>query len=85
MASQHPTSQFILLVSSKGNWTIHRHNVLVHEVHDLGDLDYDDGTFDFIQLRRPVSHEIWPRALKEMVRITKPGGCIQTIEFKIKV
>ncbi|KAG0969140.1 hypothetical protein G6F29_014253 [Rhizopus arrhizus] len=46
-------------------------------------LPYEDNTFDFVQMRlftAALRKEEWPIALKEIIRLTKPGGMIQLME-----
>lgn len=54
----------------------------------LEGLNYPDNTFDFVHMRLFILalREIeWPIAIKEILRVTKPGGMIQLIEFDLKV
>ncbi|CEG64213.1 hypothetical protein RMATCC62417_01231 [Rhizopus microsporus] len=46
-------------------------------------LPYEDNTFDFVHIRLLVlslREEEWPLAVKEAVRVTKPGGYLQFVE-----
>lgn len=46
-------------------------------------LPYEDHTFDFVHMRLLVlslREEEWPLAIKEAVRVTKPGGYLQFVE-----
>lgn len=54
----------------------------------LEGLNYPDNTFDFVHMRLFILalREIeWPIAIKEILRVTKPGGMIQLLEFDLKV
>lgn len=54
----------------------------------LEGLDYPDNTFDFVHMRLFILalREVeWPIAIKEILRVTKPGGMIQLLEFDLKV
>ncbi|KAI8391166.1 S-adenosyl-L-methionine-dependent methyltransferase [Radiomyces spectabilis] len=54
----------------------------------LTGLPFPDNTFDFVQMRLLVAAirvEEWPSAMKELMRVTKPGGLIQSIEIDLKV
>lgn len=51
-------------------------------------LPYADNTFDFVHMRffvYALRKEEWPMALKEIIRVVKPGGMIQTTEFEFRV
>ncbi len=51
-------------------------------------LNYPDNTFDFVHMRLFILalREVeWPIAIKEILRVTKPGGMIQLLEFDLKV
>ncbi|CEJ02869.1 hypothetical protein RMCBS344292_16862 [Rhizopus microsporus] len=46
-------------------------------------LPYEDNTFDFVHMRLLVlslREEEWPLAVKEAVRVAKPGGYLQFVE-----
>ncbi|KAG0789437.1 hypothetical protein G6F22_006710 [Rhizopus arrhizus] len=46
-------------------------------------LPYEDNTFDFVQMRffiLALRKEEWPLAIKEIIRVVKPGGMIQLME-----
>lgn len=54
----------------------------------LEGLDFPDNTFDFVHMRLFILalREVeWPVAIKEILRVTKPGGIIQLLEFDLKV
>ncbi|CAO3702879.1 unnamed protein product [Rhizopus stolonifer] len=49
-------------------------------------LPYPDNTFDFVCMRLLVAalrEGEWPIAIKELIRVTKPGGMIQSTEIDI--
>lgn len=51
-------------------------------------LSYQDNTFDFVYMRFLVlglREEEWPVAIREMLRVTKPGGMIQLLEVDFAV
>ncbi|KAF1800584.1 S-adenosyl-L-methionine-dependent methyltransferase [Mucor lusitanicus] len=51
-------------------------------------LDYPDNTFDFVHMRLfilALRESEWPIAIKEILRVTKPGGVIQLLEFDLKM
>ena len=51
-------------------------------------LDIPDNTYDFVFMRLFVlalREEEWERAIQEVVRITKPGGIIQCLEYYFTV
>lgn len=51
-------------------------------------LPYADNTFDFVNMRffvYALRKEEWPIAFKEIIRVVKPGGMIQTTEFEFRV
>ncbi|KAI8971488.1 S-adenosyl-L-methionine-dependent methyltransferase [Mycotypha africana] len=54
----------------------------------LQGLDYPDDTFHFVHMRLLVAafrKEEWPIAIKELLRVTKPGGMIQLLEHNSRV
>lgn len=51
-------------------------------------LSYADNTFDFVHIRFLVlalREDQWPMTIKELARVTKPGGMIQMTELDINV
>lgn len=49
----------------------------------LEGLPFPDNTFDFVHMRLllfAVPAEHWPRVLRELLRVTRPGGWIESIE-----
>ncbi|KAG1523060.1 hypothetical protein G6F51_014556 [Rhizopus arrhizus] len=49
-------------------------------------LSYADNTFDFVDIRFLVlalREDQWPMTIKELARVTKPGGMIQMTELDI--
>ena len=54
------------------------------EADTLKGLPFDDNTFDFVFQRLNVTcfkQTEWPVVLREMVRVAKPGGYIESSEF----
>ncbi|CEJ03075.1 hypothetical protein RMCBS344292_17065 [Rhizopus microsporus] len=50
-------------------------------------LPYEDNTFDFVHMRFLVlalREDEWPMAIKELIRVTKPGGMVQISEIGFK-
>ncbi|RUS29989.1 hypothetical protein BC938DRAFT_479985 [Jimgerdemannia flammicorona] len=46
-------------------------------------LPFDDNTFDFVFERANMtcfSNAVWPAVLRELIRVTKPGGYIELVE-----
>ncbi|KAI8144694.1 hypothetical protein BJV82DRAFT_605896 [Fennellomyces sp. T-0311] len=80
MSSEYENSQFTIL-ADKADYNIHQHNVHVRigDVHTL-----DDDTFDFVHVLRVIPQNTWPQVLEDIIRVTKPGGCIQTVQFELK-
>ncbi|KAI9281576.1 S-adenosyl-L-methionine-dependent methyltransferase [Sporodiniella umbellata] len=47
-------------------------------------LPYEDNTFDFVHMRffvYSLRADEWPKAIKEAIRVAKPGGMIQFVDF----
>ncbi|KAI9499180.1 hypothetical protein BDB00DRAFT_924455 [Zychaea mexicana] len=80
MASEHSSSQFTIL-ADRADYKIHQHNVHVRigDVHSL-----DDDIYDFVHVLRVIPQTTWPSLLEELIRVTKLGGCIQTVQFELK-
>ncbi|RCH84248.1 hypothetical protein CU098_008031, partial [Rhizopus stolonifer] len=54
----------------------------------LHGLPYPDNTFDFVHMRLLVyalREEEWPVAIKEAIRVVKPGGMLQFVESGLKL
>lgn len=54
----------------------------------LEGLPYPDNTFDLVHLRLLVlalRYDEWPGVIKELLRVTKPGGLIQMMEPDYRV
>ncbi|KAI9278708.1 hypothetical protein BDA99DRAFT_492916 [Phascolomyces articulosus] len=80
MAAEHSSSQFTIL-ADRADYNIHQHNVHVR----IGDVrSLDDDTFDFVHVLRVIPQTSMTRILEELIRVTKPGGCIQTVQFELK-
>ncbi|KAL1916689.1 uncharacterized protein VTP21DRAFT_5393 [Calcarisporiella thermophila] len=51
-------------------------------------LPFEDGSFDFVhqrQMATAIPKDQWPAVLRELKRITKPGGWIQLVETDLEV
>lgn len=51
-------------------------------------LPYADNTFDFVHMRLLVyalRKDEWPVAIKEAIRVVKPGGILQLVEGEPRV
>lgn len=54
----------------------------------LDPLDFPDNSFDMVNARTMVGFmfpEAWPRLLREMMRVCRPGGIIRLTEFELPV
>ncbi|RCH92658.1 hypothetical protein CU097_012808 [Rhizopus azygosporus] len=54
----------------------------------LKGLPYEDNTFDFVHMRLLTGSlcvDQWPIAIKELIRVTRPGGIIQLTEIDNKL
>ncbi|KAG0835072.1 hypothetical protein G6F19_004879 [Rhizopus arrhizus] len=54
----------------------------------LAGLPFHDNTFDFVQMRLLIfalREEEWPVAIKELLRVTKPGGIVQILEPVLEI
>ncbi|KAF7727053.1 hypothetical protein EC973_008100 [Apophysomyces ossiformis] len=62
-------------------------NVKFHQGDVLQKLDFADDTFDFVHMRNMLfAFEVkdWPIAVREALRVTKPGGVLQLLEMDIR-
>ena len=51
-------------------------------------LPFEDNTFDLVNTRLfllDLTATLWPEFIKEVLRITKPGGILQMMELQIMV
>jgi SAM-dependent methyltransferase len=49
-------------------------------------LPFADETFDFVHMRlliMAIPHEQWPSVIKELIRVTRPGGWVESVETTI--
>jgi hypothetical protein len=49
-------------------------------------LPFADSSFDFVHMRllvMAIPHEQWPQVIDELVRVTRPGGWVESIETTI--
>ncbi|CEG64177.1 hypothetical protein RMATCC62417_01201 [Rhizopus microsporus] len=54
----------------------------------LETLPYEDNTFDFVHMRLMIfalREDEWPGAIKELLRVTKPGGLVQIVDANIEL
>ncbi|KAG1180551.1 hypothetical protein G6F70_001663 [Rhizopus microsporus] len=54
----------------------------------LDRLPFEDNSFDFVHMRLFVlalQVNQWPIAINEILRVTKPGGMVQLVEFDLKM
>ncbi|RUS19451.1 S-adenosyl-L-methionine-dependent methyltransferase [Endogone sp. FLAS-F59071] len=59
-------------------------NCAFFEANVLNGLQFEDNSFDFVFQRAQTScfnMESWPGILKELMRVTKPGGYIELREY----
>ncbi|KAG0191262.1 hypothetical protein DFQ28_000657 [Apophysomyces sp. BC1034] len=53
----------------------------------LTQLPFESDTFDLVQIRlmtASLDSDDWPSALREVIRVTKPGGWIQSLEVDLQ-
>ncbi len=49
-------------------------------------LPFADGSFDFVHMRlliMAIPHEQWPQVIRELMRVTRPGGWVESVETTI--
>ena len=54
----------------------------------LEGLPFPDASFDFVHMRLLVSaipHDRWPYVVRELVRVTRPGGWVESVEAVLPV
>ena len=59
------------------------HNYRYVQGNFVEGLPFNDGSFDYVHMRAVwsgMAPEKWPIALRELVRVTKPGGWIESVE-----
>jgi SAM-dependent methyltransferase len=59
------------------------HNYRYVQGNFLEGLPFNDGSFDYVHLRAvwsAMAPEKWPITLRELARVTKPGGWIESVE-----
>ncbi|KAL1915872.1 uncharacterized protein VTP21DRAFT_6260 [Calcarisporiella thermophila] len=95
MASDYPNSEFIgidvqSMMFPQELWPdLRMPSNLKFELVDIlrGPLPYPDATFDFVHQRLmnlAIPKRQWPDVIKELKRVTKPGGWIQLLEADIE-
>lgn len=76
MATRYPTTRFTFLVDMlKPIQQLHNIRLHTGSLKDLHD------TFDLIHFQRPLAMS----ELEEIIALSKPGACVQTVQFQIKV
>lgn len=76
MATRYPTTRFTFLVDMfKPIQQLHNIRLHTGSLKDLHD------TFDLIHFQRPLAMS----ELEEVIALSKPGACVQTVQFQIKV
>ncbi|HLY31679.1 MAG TPA: methyltransferase domain-containing protein [Ktedonobacterales bacterium] len=49
-------------------------------------LPFADGSFDFTHMRlliMAIPHDQWPKVVQELIRVTRPGGWVESVETTI--
>jgi ubiquinone/menaquinone biosynthesis C-methylase UbiE len=49
-------------------------------------LPFGDNTFDFVHMRlliMAIPHDQWPQVIRELIRVTRPGGWIESVETTV--
>ncbi|RHZ87026.1 hypothetical protein Glove_41g82 [Diversispora epigaea] len=84
MATEYQNPQFTGIdVAPLYPTEIKPENVTFQQANVLLGLPFEDNTFDFVYIRFMIfafSVEDWERAIKEVVRVTKPGGWVEIME-----
>nr|CAG8477791.1 3429_t:CDS:2 [Entrophospora candida] len=87
MASEFPQSQFTGIdISPMYPSQVKPGNVEFLHVDVLKGLPFNDNTFDFVVIRNMItafSSSDWKFCIQELIRVTKPGGYIESSEFEI--
>lgn len=77
MATKYPATRFTFLVDMLR--PLQQPNNVRFQTGHLKDLH--DDTFDLIHFQRPLAM----RELDDVIALSKPGACVQTVQFQIKV
>ncbi|CAO3635617.1 unnamed protein product [Mucor hiemalis] len=86
MAVEYPKSKFVgvdTTVSENVMFKLPNVTLLPGDV--VKGLDFPDNSFDYIQMRVAgtiLRTKEWPKALEEVYRLLRPGGCIGFFEFE---
>ncbi|KAI9362149.1 hypothetical protein BD770DRAFT_316411 [Pilaira anomala] len=84
MATEYPSAQFTGIDQvALFPHDIRPANVTFKKQDVLFGLDFEDDTFDFVQMRLfslAFNRTQWAESLKEAYRVTKPGGYVQLLE-----
>lgn len=87
MATEFPNPKFTGIdIAPLYPTEIKPENVTFQQSNVLTGLPFEDNTFDFVYIRFMIfafSLEDWERAIREVVRVTKPGGWIEIMEKDI--
>ncbi|KAI8376460.1 S-adenosyl-L-methionine-dependent methyltransferase [Radiomyces spectabilis] len=84
MATEYPCSNFIGVdMCDIFPTNIRPSNVSFQVANVLERLPFPDNTFDFVNMRLfiiALRKEQWPTVIKELYRVLKPGGYLQSVE-----
>lgn len=81
MATKYPTTRFTFLVDILSR-PLQQQQQPINVRFQTGNLkDLQDDTFDLIHFQRPLAM----RELDDIIALSKPGACVQTVQFQIKV
>jgi len=85
MARQFPAAQVVGLdlVSQINHEQDLPPNLIFQQGNLLGGLPFTQDTFDFVHMRLllfAIPLERWPGVIRELTRVTRPGGWLETIE-----
>src|SRR5438128_1796253 len=84
MASDYPNVLFYGMdMSAIFPTEIHPKNVEFHQINVLDGIPWPDEHFDFVYQRFMMfsyTVEQWDYVIKELLRVTKKGGCVELFE-----
>lgn len=86
----YPKAEFIGvdIVDVHLDSNIHLPNVKFGYGNILSTLDFPDNHFDLVHMRiliLALRADEWPNAVKEALRVVKPGGVLQLMEYDVLV
>ncbi|RUS16443.1 S-adenosyl-L-methionine-dependent methyltransferase [Endogone sp. FLAS-F59071] len=90
MAREYPNSEFVgadLLDVFKASTAVAPPNVRFQIANTL-ELPFEDNSFDYVFQRLQTvcfRESDWPIVIKELVRVTKPGGWVELIEAEARI